>query len=145
MKPRTCHETIENILQIDVKYLNIMNPLPPRLYSTVKLHKKDHPIRPTVSFRDTPIEQLARTVAKRLPQITRSQPDYTIKNCTHLIEQLKKVQIEEGDILLSFDVENLFTSIPKKEAVKIIEQQLMETNFDKEDIGNLLTLLNLIL
>ncbi|KAG8233285.1 hypothetical protein J437_LFUL012220 [Ladona fulva] len=44
--------------QNDYKVLNL-NPLPPRLYGLVKLHKPNNPIRPVVSSVSSPTHKLA--------------------------------------------------------------------------------------
>ena len=42
----------------DRKSLVVMNPQPPKLYSLIKLHKIDRPIRPVVSFTTAPSVKL---------------------------------------------------------------------------------------
>ena len=41
---------------------------------------------------------------------------------------MEDVSLNEDDILVSFDVQSLFTSIPVEEAIKICEQRLKEDN-----------------
>ena len=38
------------------------------------------------------------------------------------IEQLQGIRVEDDEILVSFDVKSLFTSVPIKDAVKVIDE-----------------------
>ena len=68
-----------------------------------------------------------------------------IKNCKHLIEMLTELVIEEDEVLTSFDVSALFTSVPCKEVVKEYVDRVMKdptwlewTGFRLEEFGELL-------
>ena len=67
-----------------------------------------------------------------------------MKNSTHFASDAHTMEIEDGDLLVSFDVVSLFTQVPIDEALKVIEQRLKEdetlmdrTSIPVEDICEL--------
>ncbi|GJQ66008.1 hypothetical protein Trydic_g4100 [Trypoxylus dichotomus] len=48
-----------------------------------------------------------------------------VKNSEHFIEILQRHEITKEDLLISFDVESLFTNVPVEETLDIIKQQLI--------------------
>lgn len=46
-----------------------------------------------------------------------------VKNSTHLVDILKNVEVEDSDILVSFDVESLFTRISVTDSNKLVEEK----------------------
>ena len=70
-----------------------------------------------------------------------------MKNSTHFASDAHTMEIDDGDLLVSFDVVSLFTRVPIDEALKVIEQRLKknETLMDRtfipvEDIYELTAL-----
>ncbi|GLV39537.1 hypothetical protein CBL_20441 [Carabus blaptoides fortunei] len=49
-----------------------------------------------------------------------------VKNSEHFVELTKNFSLESEDIIVSFDVESLFTNIPLEESIKIIETKLKD-------------------
>ena len=77
--------------------------LPPRFYGLPKIHKPGYPLRPIVSFIDSPTYMLSKHLAQILRPLM-NNTDLTVKNSVEFCEQMKNVKLEEGDKLLSFDV-----------------------------------------
>ena len=70
-----------------------------------------------------------------------------IKNFKALVNMLKNVKVEEGEVLTSFDVLVLFTSILTKEVMKMCVDQVKKdptwvtrSGFTLEEFGDLLEL-----
>ena len=61
---------------------NVLNAL---FYATIKIHKPENPIRPIVSFIDTPTYQLAKILSKLLTPLTNFAPQ-KLKNTNDLIK-----------------------------------------------------------
>ncbi|BHF74088.1 hypothetical protein SprV_0401717200 [Sparganum proliferum] len=83
-----------------------------RFYGLPKIHKDGAPLRPIVSLRGTPTFNLAKWMFRRLNCLT-SGSDTTVRSSVHSLERLKGLQIDAGEVMVSFDVTSLFTSIPK--------------------------------
>ena len=52
------------------------------------------------------------------------QVESCIRNTKELVEQIRSWRIEPDEILVSFDVKSLFTSVPVEEAMKSVEKRL---------------------
>lgn len=118
-----CKNHMDTIKKYTQKNLIPPNPRVPTMYGQVKLHKEDLPIRPIVTTIGSPGEKLS----KLLVQIIKNmgfKPQRGINNRTQLIDSLREYKVETNDRLVSFDVENLFPSVPKQETIEIIQRYL---------------------
>ncbi|XP_071053515.1 uncharacterized protein [Onthophagus taurus] len=90
----------------------VQAPIPPRIYGLPKIHKPDVPLRPIVK------------IAKILSPFTGNTESY-VRDSTHFVESVKGVKLDAGDMLVSFDVESLFTRVPVKDAVEGLRRKLI--------------------
>ena len=88
-------------------------------YGRVKLHKVGEPLRPIVSTVCSCTYKVAKGTARVLAAYCRQVESY-IRNTKELVEETKSWRIEQGEILVSFDVKSLFTSVPGEEAMKSV-------------------------
>jgi hypothetical protein len=65
---------------------------------------------------------LAKYLAKKLEE-NYVKPESYVKDSCHLIEILKKQKLETNDLLVSFDVESLFTNIPIEETLMLLKDK----------------------
>ena len=56
------------------------------------------------------------------------QSPHHLKNTQHFIQQLQGKKLEPGEVITSFDVKALFTSVPVKPAIQIVKQRLQQDN-----------------
>ena len=106
-------EIVKNgeITQAHGRRLNLTDCRAARVTRNPKVHKADLPLREVVSF----IGYLYEKIATELVPILQSQQGRTkhyIKNSSKLKEQLKNWSIQRDEILVSYDVEKLYPSIP---------------------------------
>nr|VZI28691.1 unnamed protein product [Spirometra erinaceieuropaei] len=94
-----------------------------RFYGLPKIHKDGAPLRPIVSLRGTPTFNLAKWMFRRLNCLT-SGSDTTVRSSVHFLERLKGLQINTAEVMVSFDVTSIFTSIPKDLAVETVSDLL---------------------
>ena len=97
---------------------------PAMFYGRVKLHKASVPIRPVVSTCGTSTYKLARLLASILGPLVKSS-ERTLRNTAGLVDTMKEVVLDEDEILVSYDVKSLFTSVPVEESIAICERRLM--------------------
>ena len=124
-----------------IKLIN-MNPQPPKLYSLIKLHKIDHPIRPVVSFVSAPSYNLSKKLIDIILEHTNFSAKFQIKNSYDLVNKIENIKLTENSKLISFDVTNLFPSVPIKETIILVEKLLTLNHvhlIKKQEIMNLLT------
>jgi hypothetical protein len=110
-----------SIPEEDRRWLVIPAPKPPRLYGLPKVHKEGVPLRPIVSAIDSPTHKLARYLARALSPYSGNTSTF-VKNSTHFIDLIKNVRVSKDDLLVSLDVESLFTNIPIDGAVNTIKE-----------------------
>ena len=112
-----------------IKKLSPSGSLPPRLYGLPKIHKANVPLRPIVSAIGSPTYHLAQHLTTLLnPLVGNTQ--HHIRNSTHFIETIDKIHVSPSDCLVSFDVESLFTKVPIKDTI-----ELLEPHFSSKEIA----------
>lgn len=82
---------------------------PPYIYSLCMLHKERVSLRPTVSFKYSPVYELYKYV---LPIALSAEARFTVKDFKQFVSIVKGLILKEGDLMVSFDVINLFPSVP---------------------------------
>ena len=100
----------------------------PKFYGLPKAHKEGTPLRPIVSS----IGAVTCTTAKELSRILKplvGKSTHHIHNNQDFIEHLRGIQHGPDEVMVSYDVRALFTSVPIQPALNIIEKLL------KEDTG----------
>ena len=109
------------------KWLYPTSVVSPKFYGLPKIHKTGTSLRPTVSSRGS----ITYVVAKELAHIIKplvGQSPHHLKNTQHFIQQLQSKKLEPGEVMTSFDVKALFTSVPVHPAIQIVKQRLQQDN-----------------
>ena len=93
---------------------------PPRFYGLPKIHKNGTPMRPIVSYTGTPLYEISKYIANILKPYgkLKEQQSHSSKSSSVFICQQK---IEPDEIMLSFDVTSLYTTISIDQALLIIK------------------------
>lgn len=99
------------------------DPIPPRLYGLPKIHKEGVPLRPIVCSINSATYKVSKYIAKRLGEHVGKTSSF-IKDSKHFVGLVKSLRLTEGDMLVSFDVESLFTKVPIPETSAIIKDIL---------------------
>ena len=79
------------------------------------------PLRPIMSSRGS----ITYGMAKVLPGIIfplLGQSPHHHRHTSHFVEHIKQVKLEAGEVITSFDVKTLFTSVP----VQVVQQKLSQ-------------------
>ncbi|BHF68582.1 hypothetical protein SprV_0301161800 [Sparganum proliferum] len=102
-----------------------------RFYGLPKVHKDGAPLRPIVSLKGTPTYGLAKWLFRRLKFLT-AESDTTVSSSAQFLEKLKGVSIHPNEVMVSFDVTSIFTSIPQDLAIETIEL-LLQSKYDETE------------
>ena len=97
------------------------------MYGLPKIHKTGTPLRPIVSSRGL----ITYGVAKELSHIIKplvGQSPHHLKYTQHFIQQLQGKRLEPGEVITSFDVKALFTSVPVQQSIQRVKQRLEQDN-----------------
>ncbi|XP_072384720.1 uncharacterized protein [Diabrotica undecimpunctata] len=134
---------------ITKKKLSPNKSIIPRLYGLLKIHKtnifEDIPIRPVVSFSNSPTFALATYLNQFLKTLYNNKFEYIVNNNLSLANKLTSLKFSTGDILISLDITNLFTNIPTQEVISIITMDLWNNNYSPNQIIEYAELLNICL
>jgi hypothetical protein len=101
------------------------------MHATVKLHKLNIPIRPLINWRNAPGYKLAKHLTKLLYNYLDLPYSYNVRNSTHLMTNLITIELNSDTRICSFDIENLYTNIPRKEIINITNN-VLENNIEIE-------------
>ena len=83
-----------------------------RFYGLPKIHKPGIPLRPIVSFVNSPTYAISGYLARILSPVV-GNTDYTVKNSCEFGDFIKDKTLNACEELVSFDVVSLFTKIQK--------------------------------
>ena len=100
--------------------------VPPSSYPLIKAHKpnKDYPARNIISHRGCPQEALSSFLIPILRPLLHNSP-FACKNSFEFVKKIKNEKLQDDEILVSFDAEALFPSIPLRRCISIIKDLLI--------------------
>ena len=125
------------------KLYNLLYPsdaIAPRMYGTIKAHKpeKNFPMRIIVSTVGSPPYMISKHLVD-LIQPTLSKNNIRLKNSTEFVDTAKAWKIQPDEMQCSFDVVNLYPSVPIDKAIIVI-LELLQNDFDDLSTKTKLTL-----
>ena len=100
---------------------------PALFYGRAKLHKPSTPLRPVVATCGTSTYALAKSLAAVLKPLV-GYSGRILRSTSDLIDVMKTVTVNDDELLVSYDVKSLFTSIPVKESIEVCEERLRQDN-----------------
>ena len=96
-----------------------------KFYGLPKIHKQGTPLRPIVSSIGAVTYQTSKELSRILKPLVGKSPHH-IHNNQDFLEHLKGIQLAPDEVMVSYDVKALFTSVPIKPASDVIEKLLKE-------------------
>ena len=78
-------------------------------------------MRPVLSMPGSPYYKIASKVTNWLSVLTESKCNSSTKD---IAEKLGDLELEDGEVLVSFDMVSLYTNVPVKEAIKLAAEEL---------------------
>ena len=132
----------------EYKKLYPSDPVPPRMYGVIKAHKpeKDYPMRIVVSTIGTPSYATSKYLVEIIQPLL-NKNETRLKNSSTFVDTSKNWTIDPDEVQVSFDVVNLYPSVPIKQAIDIVEMMLksdgslkQRTKLTVDDIRQLMEL-----
>ena len=124
------------------------NPSAPILNGYPKIHKKIEegmpvPFRPISSAFNAPAHKLSKKLSIIIPNEIDYQPVYSVRNSVDFIQRIKNINLPRNSKLISFDVKSLFPSIPSKELLDMLHNEIdhkLQDNRRATQLKRLLTI-----
>ena len=120
---------------------------PARFYGLPKIYKHDVPLRPITSCINFPTYQLSKHLVNILSPLLHG--NHTVKNSSTFSQHIRDKHIADDEIMVSFDVISLFTSIPINLSLQVVKLKLQDDHLlpDRTDISvcNIMKLLEFVL
>ena len=110
------------------KYIMPSGSEPAKMYGTIKVHKTNAPARPIVSTRGSYNYNLAKYLDTIIKQ--HINKTYLLSSTAEFIDRIKEKQsvFNKNNVLVSFDVESLFTNVPVDEVINIAANLVYSSN-----------------
>lgn len=106
--------------------LIVSNPEVPKLYSLPKIHKPGEKSRHIVPVLNAPCKKIARWLVSEYKNLPKMQ-SCSVKNSSEFAKHIKNIELNDDEVMISFDVESLFPSIPITHALSAIREHLEST------------------
>jgi len=97
------------------------------LYGLPKTHKAQLAMRPILSATHTYNYALAKWLDEKLKPLSFNQ--YTVTDTFEFVNEVQSVEINRGDILVSYDVTSLFTNVPLDETIQILADKAFSADW----------------
>lgn len=114
------------------------NPRTSKFFGLPKTHKEGLPFRPINDYRNSVYYNLAKILNKYISLSNQNSPS-SIKNSYEMLNDLKTIQLNENEILVSFDVKSMYTNLPIEATLQAIKERLEEDQTWKENMNENLT------
>ncbi len=128
--------------------LHSTDGIPPAIRGYVKHHKPNNPLRPIVTCRNTALYNTSKFLADILSPL-QNHNSYSVDNSTDFAKKISHTNIDDDEIMISFDVVSLFTAIPVDRACEHIRNKLTKDKTlqarTKLSIDDIITLLRFTL
>ena len=81
-----------------------------------------------INTQNSPIYKIAKKISKELRPLIRSGKSY-IKDTEQFADKNRNIELEEDKIMISFDISDMYPSIPKQDVIAEVVRRINDKNF----------------
>ena len=111
-----------------MKKLKQITPVTPSARPTLKTHKNPLKVRLIVNTQGSAFYKIAKFVSNELKPMTVSAKSF-IKDSQDFVQKLKNKKLQEGEKLVSFDISDMYPSLPKEQVIQEVIRRIKNKNF----------------
>ena len=125
--------------------LHCSNSTPASFYGLPKIHKPERPLRPITSSIGSPTYAVSKHLVSILSPLQKKC--FSVKNSSDFAQKIQQHSVASDEVMVSFDVKSLFTSIPVDLALTITNQRQDQDLAERTNmsISNIMRLLEFVL
>ena len=113
----------DNLDEVTYKAMYPTSCVPPKFYGLPKIYKTGNPPKPIISRRGSVTYGVAKVISKVLKPLVGRSPHH-IQSTGDFVSKAKRLTLQMGECLSSYDLTSLFTSVPIDPAHSIIKDLL---------------------
>ena len=110
------------------KQLKQITPTTPIARPTLKAHKNPLKVRLIINTKGSSYYKIAKFISRELKPLTASATSF-IKNSEQFVNKLKNIQLQEAEKIASFDIADMYPSLPKQHVIKEVERRILSDGF----------------
>ena len=119
-----------NLITADeLRELKPKTPSVPSARPTLKAHKVPLKIRLIINTQGSASYKIAKLVSRELKSLVLGGKSY-IKDSANFVQTLKSITLEPSDNIVSFDVEDMYPSLPRAEVLKEVSRLINLPQFE---------------
>ena len=120
--------------------LKQITPVTPSGRPTLKAHKNPLKVRLIINTQGSAFYKVAKFVSNELKPLTTNAKSF-IKDTSDFVDKLKDVTLNDNEKLISFDIADMYPSLPKEEVIREVERRInqpcFKTKLNKEALVRL--------
>lgn len=128
----------------EVRKLTVPNPVIPSFSCLPKIHKEGNKVRPVVSNINSPTSEICKFLVQRFRMLDKPFSK-SVKNSFQAAEKLLSEKLSEDELLISFDVESLYPSVPVEESVSLLSEWIESQDISDVDVQLYIRLVKLVM
>ena len=120
---------VSNLITADeLKKLEPKTPSIPSARPTLKAHKVPLKIRLIINTQGSASYKIAKLVSRELKPLVLGGKSYT-KDSANFVQTIKSIKLEPAENIVSFDVEDMYPSLPRAEVLKEVSRLIKLPHF----------------
>ena len=94
----------------------------------LKIHKDPLKIPLIINTQNSPIYKIAKKISKEIRPLIKSGKSY-IKDREQFVDKIRNIKLEEDETVISFDISDMYPSLPKQNVITEIVRKINDENF----------------